>query len=111
MIATFDSHIIFKKLKGKVGKSGYDTSGNAVLGFMFMKGKSTLLVPSASFFNMSLEAVTSEFQRQARDTISSGSFLMMVLIQMDLFHDAEDYPEHSFMSVSVIIYEHQKETE
>lgn len=30
---------------------------------------------------------------------------------MDLLHDAEDYPEHFLMSVNVIIYEHQKETE
>lgn len=59
------SHIIFKKVKGKVGKSDPDMDGGAALSFVLWKAWPSC---STSFFNMLLEAVTSEFQRQARLT-------------------------------------------
>lgn len=83
-------------------------SGKAVWDFIFTEDQIYPSCPFPPFLNMGLEAVTLEFQRQARITIISGSFLIIVLIQMNLFHDAKNYWEHIFMSINVIIYEHQK---
>lgn len=93
-MANFDSHVIFKKGKDKVVKFGFDMSGKAVWGFIFMEDQiypSCPLLTLPPFLNMRLETVTLEFQRQARITIISGSFLIMVLIQTNLFHDAKNY--------------------
>lgn len=108
LMANFDSQVIFKKVKGKVVKSDSDMSGKAVWDFIFTEDQIYPSCPFPPFLNMGLEAVTLEFQRQARITIISGLFLIIVLIQMNLFHDAKNYWEHIFMSINVIIYEHQK---
>lgn len=95
-------------MKVKVEKADSDMSGKAVQGFIFSGDHIYPSCPLPSFLNMGLETVTLEFQRQARIAIISGSFLIIVLIQMNLFRGAKNYWEHIFMSISVIIYEHQK---
>lgn len=60
------------------------------------------------FFNLTLEAVASKFQRQARITVILGSLLIIVWIQMDLFDDGKDSPECVLMSINMSICGYQK---
>lgn len=78
-------------MKVKVEKADSDMSGKAVQGFIFSGDHIYPSCPLPSFLNMGLETVTLEFQRQARIAIISGSFLIIVLIQMNLFRGAKNY--------------------
>lgn len=98
LMKNFKFHVIFKKGERRVWKSYSDMSGKAVQGFTSTEDQ--IFLSPSPFLNMGLETVTVDFQRQARITIISGSFLIIVLIQMNLFHDAKNHWEQTYPHVS-----------
>ena len=68
------SHITFKKVKGKVGKSDSDMNGKAALSFIFIEGLTVLL---HFFFLTCSWRLSLQGFREKQDSLISGSCLIV----------------------------------